>query len=346
MIVEMTAGDGLIGALHSAGPDPALAAKLALFGRFVGSWDLDWSGRDAAGRPLSARGELHFGWVLGGRAIQDIWIVPGRGQPGEGEPPHAFHGSTPPLLRPGHRRLALDLDRAGQRAFAASSDGPTATTSCCSAARTCRSSAGASRRSAPTHSLERGEARDDGAVWTPDDEMRATRADRVELRATGRGGTDGGPTARCCSTAGRSSRARAGARPLVAVGLLPRGGLTVDADGREGADPGGRPAVRPRLMPVGSLLVVSMRDHKILRRDARRRRRRHADLSAFCGGHLNDMVVDAAGRAYVGNFGFDLSRRRPRAGRARARRPGRDRAVVARTCCSPTALSSRPTAAR
>ena len=35
-----------------------------------------------------------FGWVLGGRAVQDIWIAPGRGQPGEGQPPSAFHGST------------------------------------------------------------------------------------------------------------------------------------------------------------------------------------------------------------------------------------------------------------
>jgi hypothetical protein len=29
-----------------------------------------------------------------GRAIQDVWIVPGRGQPGEGQAPLAFHGST------------------------------------------------------------------------------------------------------------------------------------------------------------------------------------------------------------------------------------------------------------
>ena len=32
----------------------------------------------------------------------------------------------------------------------------------------------------------------------------------------------------------------------------------------------------------------------------------HADLSDVCGGHLNDMVVDASGRAFVGDFGFDL----------------------------------------
>ncbi len=41
-----------------------------------------------------AIGKLHFGWVLAGRAVQDIWIVPGPGQPGENRPPLAFHGST------------------------------------------------------------------------------------------------------------------------------------------------------------------------------------------------------------------------------------------------------------
>jgi hypothetical protein len=39
-------------------------------------------------------GELHVGWVLEGGAIQDIRIVPGRGQPGKSEPPMAFHGTT------------------------------------------------------------------------------------------------------------------------------------------------------------------------------------------------------------------------------------------------------------
>jgi alkylation response protein AidB-like acyl-CoA dehydrogenase len=32
----------------------------------------------------------------------------------------------------------------------------------------------------------------------------------------------------------------------------------------------------------------------------------YADLSAYCGGDLNDMVIDPAGRAYVGDFGPDL----------------------------------------
>ena len=59
-------------------------------------------------------------------------------------------------------------------------------------------------------------------------------------------------------------------------------------------------------MPDGSMLVVSMRDQRILRWSEASGTREHADVSQYCGGHLNDMVVDGVGRAYVGNFGFDL----------------------------------------
>lgn len=59
-------------------------------------------------------------------------------------------------------------------------------------------------------------------------------------------------------------------------------------------------------LPDGTLLIVSMRDRLVLRRSPSGSLDVHADLSALATGHLNDMVVDAAGRAYVGNFGFDL----------------------------------------
>lgn len=59
-------------------------------------------------------------------------------------------------------------------------------------------------------------------------------------------------------------------------------------------------------MPDGSLLVVSRKDFRVLRRTPGGEVREHADLSGMASGHLNDMVVDAQGRAYVGNFGFDL----------------------------------------
>jgi sugar lactone lactonase YvrE len=59
-------------------------------------------------------------------------------------------------------------------------------------------------------------------------------------------------------------------------------------------------------LPDGRALIVSMRDHRILVRDDSGRLSEHADLSDAVPAVLNDMVVDEHGRAYVGNFGFDL----------------------------------------
>jgi sugar lactone lactonase YvrE len=59
-------------------------------------------------------------------------------------------------------------------------------------------------------------------------------------------------------------------------------------------------------MPDGSLLVVSMKDHRVLRRMPGGDVSVYAEIGEHCGGHCNDMVVDTRGHAYVGNFGFDL----------------------------------------
>jgi sugar lactone lactonase YvrE len=59
-------------------------------------------------------------------------------------------------------------------------------------------------------------------------------------------------------------------------------------------------------MPDGSLLVVGMTKRQVLRRTPDGKIALHADLSNIATFHCNDMVVDAEGRAYVGNFGFDL----------------------------------------
>jgi sugar lactone lactonase YvrE len=58
-------------------------------------------------------------------------------------------------------------------------------------------------------------------------------------------------------------------------------------------------------LPDGDLLVVSMLDHKLLRRRGGRLTV-HADFAAIHPGHSNDMVVDGQGRAFVGNIGFDF----------------------------------------
>ncbi|TFW02977.1 gluconolactonase [Oxalobacteraceae bacterium OM1] len=61
-------------------------------------------------------------------------------------------------------------------------------------------------------------------------------------------------------------------------------------------------------LPDGRLLVVSMTDRRLLRLDPDGLVT-VADLSAHAPGHCNDMVVDRHGRAYIGNFGFDMMNR-------------------------------------
>jgi sugar lactone lactonase YvrE len=87
--------------------------------------------------------------------------------------------------------------------------------------------------------------------------------------------------------------------------------LAIDLDGRTEtiAEVPQRPSGLGWL-PDGTLLVVSMLDRQLLRLD-RGRLTVVADLSALATGPCNDMVVDAAGRAYVGNFGFDRHRGEP-----------------------------------
>jgi sugar lactone lactonase YvrE len=59
-------------------------------------------------------------------------------------------------------------------------------------------------------------------------------------------------------------------------------------------------------LPDGRLLVVSMTERRVLRLERDGTLAVHADLSRLASFHCNDMAVDAAGRAWVGNFGFDL----------------------------------------
>src|SRR4051812_41399452 len=59
-------------------------------------------------------------------------------------------------------------------------------------------------------------------------------------------------------------------------------------------------------MPDGSLLVASMIDRKLLRRRPDGSVEEHANLTDACPGYLNDMTVDGVGRAYVGNYGYDV----------------------------------------
>lgn len=56
--------------------------------------------------------------------------------------------------------------------------------------------------------------------------------------------------------------------------------------------------------PDGTLLIVSMTDRRLMR-FAGGKLSVEAELKPLATGHCNDMIVDSAGRAYVGNFGAD-----------------------------------------
>ena len=61
-------------ALSFDAPASDRASKMMLYGQFVGSWDLQIVDYEADGSRWKGIGEVHFGWVLEGRAIQDVWI--------------------------------------------------------------------------------------------------------------------------------------------------------------------------------------------------------------------------------------------------------------------------------
>jgi hypothetical protein len=65
-------------ALQASRPAPQYKAKLMLYGQFVGSWEAEanWLLPDGTTRPHYW--QVHFAWVLEGRAIQDVWMTPPR----------------------------------------------------------------------------------------------------------------------------------------------------------------------------------------------------------------------------------------------------------------------------
>lgn len=61
--------------LGAGAPFPGLEEKLALFGQFVGDWDiLEDRYLQPDGTWAVSRGELHWGWILDGKALQDVWM--------------------------------------------------------------------------------------------------------------------------------------------------------------------------------------------------------------------------------------------------------------------------------
>jgi catechol 2,3-dioxygenase-like lactoylglutathione lyase family enzyme len=79
-----------IQALPSTGPAGDRAEKMGLYGWLIGDWTMDATVYAGDASRHETAGSIHFGWVLKGRAIQDVWILPG-----------FFHGTTLRIYDPG-----------------------------------------------------------------------------------------------------------------------------------------------------------------------------------------------------------------------------------------------------
>jgi hypothetical protein len=66
--------EAMIRGLGSLDPDPTLGDEAQTFDRLVGVWDADFSFRRQDGSVYHRKGEIRFGWVMDGTAIQDLWI--------------------------------------------------------------------------------------------------------------------------------------------------------------------------------------------------------------------------------------------------------------------------------
>jgi hypothetical protein len=62
-------------ALQAMGPHPSLGDQAKVFGRFVGTWDGEYNEFSKDGKATRSSGEWIFGWVMDGRAMQDLFII-------------------------------------------------------------------------------------------------------------------------------------------------------------------------------------------------------------------------------------------------------------------------------
>lgn len=64
----------MINVLGVPAPNPSLGEEAQTFDRLVGTWDAEFTFPRPDGTISRKTGELHFGWVMDGYAVQDLWI--------------------------------------------------------------------------------------------------------------------------------------------------------------------------------------------------------------------------------------------------------------------------------
>jgi hypothetical protein len=72
-------------ALVASGRSPEIPESADVYGWLIGSWELEVRYYQVDVSASGIKGEVHFSWVLEGRAVQDVWICPPRSQRGAGQ---------------------------------------------------------------------------------------------------------------------------------------------------------------------------------------------------------------------------------------------------------------------
>jgi hypothetical protein len=85
----------LVAALEATSPNPSLGDHAQVPGRLVGTWDVEYTDFAKDGKAIHRTGEFIVGWVMDGRAIQDVWIVNPSGKRSEREVYTTLHYFDP-----------------------------------------------------------------------------------------------------------------------------------------------------------------------------------------------------------------------------------------------------------
>jgi hypothetical protein len=80
-------------ALSATGPHKSLGAHAETYGRVIGHWTGELRNHMVEGTPTTSI-EVHFGWALDGRAVQDVWITPARADRKNAAPGMRWFGTT------------------------------------------------------------------------------------------------------------------------------------------------------------------------------------------------------------------------------------------------------------
>ena len=116
--LENTLDGGFLAALSAPARAADIDAADDVYGWLIGSWDMEVVHYRVDLGTARRRGEIHFGWILEGRAMQDVWIMPPRGEPHDGlAATHTMYGTTLRVWDPALRawRVTYVNPLSGQR---------------------------------------------------------------------------------------------------------------------------------------------------------------------------------------------------------------------------------------